>query len=62
MMSLSNFLLSAPLLGWGRYETFEFGCTVAFHDNNIQIRSYVISLLITVFFVPLGKLFCYKNN
>ena len=47
--------ISAPILGWGRYETFEFGCTIAFHDNDIKIRSYVVTLLVTVFFTPLGK-------
>ncbi|XP_059093783.1 opsin-5-like [Tigriopus californicus] len=42
----------APVLGWGRYETFEFGCTVAFHDGSPEVRSYVISILIFVLGAP----------
>ena len=49
------FLFTAPVLGWGRYETFEFGCTVAFHDQSFGVRSYVIVMLIFVLGIPLGK-------
>lgn len=43
------------MLGWGRYETFEFGCTVAFHDPSFNVRSYVAFTMTTVMAVPLGK-------
>jgi hypothetical protein len=42
------------VLGWGRYETFEFGCTVAFHDPSVAVRSYVVVMLIFVLGIPLG--------
>ena len=48
-------LHAAPILGWGRYQTFEFGCTVAFHDSNPLVRSYVVTLFLIVFFIPLGN-------
>ena len=50
----------APVLGWGRYETFEYGCTVAFHDPSFNLRSYVFFCLFTIFMVPLGVCcYCY---
>merc|ERR1719471_1551792 len=39
----------APVLGWGRYEHFEYGCCIAFSDNSLNVRSYVITALIAVF-------------
>ena len=48
-------LCAAPVLGWGRYETFEFGCTVAFHDQSFGVRSYVFTMLIFVLGIPLRK-------
>jgi hypothetical protein len=50
------FGFTAPVLGWGRFETFEFGCTVAFHDPGMGVRSYVITMFIFVLGIPLGKL------
>ena len=47
--------IAAPICGWGRFETFEFGCTVAFHDRSAVIRSYVVVMLLAVFLFPLGK-------
>ena len=45
----------APMFGWNRFETFEFGCTVAFHDSSAVCRSYVITALVVVFVLPFGK-------
>ena len=47
-----------PILGWGRYETFEYGCTLAFHDPSFNLRSYVFFCLATIFMTPLF-LCCY---
>ena len=56
MFATSFFVLNAaPILGWGRYQTFEFGCTVAFHDSTPLVRSYVVTLLMIVFAIPLGN-------
>jgi hypothetical protein len=48
-------LFTAPVLGWGRYETYEFGCTVAFHDQSNGGYSYVITMLLFVLGIPLCK-------
>jgi len=45
--------LAAPVIGWGRYETFEFGCTVAFHDKTTSVRAYVVVMLVVVLAGPL---------
>ena len=45
----------APVVGWGRYEHFEYGCCIAFSDNSPNVRSYVITALIAVFFLPICK-------
>ena len=45
----------APMFGWNRFETFEFGCTVAFHDSSAVCRSYVITALVVVFVLPFGE-------
>ena len=50
-----KFLFAAPVLGWGRFETFEFGCTVAFHDGSPEVRSYVVVVLVVMLGLPLGK-------
>ena len=57
MLSLTKiqFPIPAPILGWGRYETFEFGCTVAFHDPSLSVRTYVVCILVTVLGIPLGE-------
>ena len=49
----------APILGWGRYETFEFGCTVAFHDPSLYVRSYVLFTFCTILTIPL-VICCYS--
>ena len=51
---ITLFLLLAPVIGWGRYETFEYGCTLAFHDPSLNLRSYVVFALFTMFTIPLG--------
>ena len=51
-------LISAPLLGWGRYETFEFGCTIAFHDPSRNMRSYVLVCMVVMFGIPLLSCVC----
>ena len=48
---------SAPVLGWGRYETFEYGCTVAFHDPSFNLRSYVLFTFFVILMIPLGLCF-----
>ena len=53
----------APMFGWNRFETFEFGCTVAFHDSSAVCRSYVITALVVVFVLPFGKSpFCSRGT
>ena len=47
------FIALCPILGWGRYETFEYGCTLAFHDPSFNLRSYVFFCLATIFMTPL---------
>ena len=42
----------APVLGWGKYQKFEFGCCVAFNDSSPNGRSYVITMLIAMLFFP----------
>ena len=44
------------MFGWGRYETYEFGCTVAFHDQSNGSYSYVITMLLFVLGIPLCKI------
>ena len=44
---------AAPILGWGRYENFEFGCNLAFSDPSLNSRSFVITALVSVFFIPI---------
>ena len=48
-------MFPAPVFGWGRYETYEFGCTVAFHDQSNGGYSYVITMLLFVLGIPLCK-------
>ena len=51
----------APVLGWGRYETFEYGCCIAFSDPSTNVRSYVVTALVSVFFLPIcACLVCYS--
>ena len=45
----------APMLGWGRYQKFEYGCCIAFNDRSFNVRSYVITVLIGVLFLPFCK-------
>ena len=54
---ISIFFSIAPVLGWGRYETFEYGCTIAFHDDSFNTRSYVIFTMSTMFMIPFGNYF-----
>ena len=50
----------APIIGWGRYETFEYGCTLAFHDPSLNFRSYVLFTMVVILAVPLGATgYCY---
>ena len=52
--------MTAPVLGWGRFETFEYGCTVAFHDSSPSVRSYVVVMLLLVLAAPLAvTVVCY---
>ena len=46
---------AAPIVGWGRYEHFEYGCCIAFSDPSLNSRSYVVTALIAVFFLPICK-------
>jgi len=57
---LHNAWFPAPVFGWGRYETYEFGCTVAFHDQSNGGYSYVITMLLFVLGIPLCKIL-YRN-
>ncbi|ROT81263.1 Opsin-5 [Penaeus vannamei] len=50
-----------PILQWGRYETFEFGCTLAFTDPSRSNRSYVTCAFFFVLLFPLGVVVtCYS--
>ncbi|XP_071534960.1 uncharacterized protein [Panulirus ornatus] len=50
-----------PLLQWGRYETFEFGCTLAFSDPSRSGRSFVTCAFVFVLLLPLGVVVtCYS--
>ncbi|KAK4294205.1 hypothetical protein Pmani_033145, partial [Petrolisthes manimaculis] len=42
-----------PLFHWGRYETFEFGCTLAFSDPTLSGRSFVTCAFVFVLLLPL---------
>ena len=53
---LIKFLLPAPIIGWGRYQKFEYGCCIAFNDSSPNVRSYVITMLIAVLFLPFCKI------
>ena len=55
MMIYFNWHNLAPVLGWGRYEHFEYGCCIAFSDPSLNSRSFVITALIAVFFLPICK-------
>ena len=54
-MFRKKFEFSAPVLGWGRFEHFEYGCCIAFSDRSLNVRSYVITTLIAVFFLPICR-------
>ncbi|XP_063883400.1 melanopsin-like isoform X1 [Scylla paramamosain] len=50
-----------PLLQWGRYETFEFGCTLAFSDPTQSSKSFVTCAFIFVLLLPLAiVIVCYS--
>ncbi|XP_045114371.1 opsin-3-like [Portunus trituberculatus] len=50
-----------PLLQWGRYETFEFGCTLAFSDPTQSSKSFVTCAFIFVLLLPLAiVVVCYS--
>ncbi|XP_066956746.1 rhodopsin, GQ-coupled-like [Macrobrachium rosenbergii] len=65
LLILGSFIYSTawatgPLFHWGRYETFEFGCTLAFSDPTRSGRSFVTCAFIFVLLLPLGVvLTCY---
>ncbi|XP_054709339.1 rhodopsin-like [Uloborus diversus] len=42
-----------PVFGFGKYETFEVGCTIAFDDDTTSGRIFVNCAFIFVFFLPL---------
>ena len=46
-------IIPAPVLGWGHYERFEYGCCIAFSDPSLNSRTFVITALIAVFFLPI---------
>ena len=48
----------APVIGWGRYHKFEYGCCIAFHDKSFNVRSYVVTSLFAVLFLPFGEFWC----
>ena len=49
-------------MGWSRYETFDFGCTLAFHDPTFNARSYAVITLLLIFFLPLLVcIYCYTR-
>ena len=50
---------AAPIVGWGRYEHFEYGCCIAFSDPSLNSRSYVVTALIAVFFLPICRITLY---
>ena len=59
-MVIAFLIALCPILGWGRYETFEYGCTLAFHDPSFNLRSYVFFCLAVIFITPLFLCFyCY---
>ncbi|XP_055946668.1 opsin-5-like [Argiope bruennichi] len=43
-----------PAFDFGRYETFEVGCTIAFSDQTLSGRIFVNCAFIFVFFLPLA--------
>lgn len=51
----SLLLPQGPLFQWGRYETFEFGCTLAFTDPTLSGRSFVTCAFVFVLLLPLGE-------
>lgn len=52
--------VTAPVLGWGRYETFEYGCTLAFHDPSMNMRSYCLIAMFGMMLIPLILcIYCY---
>ncbi|XP_068214703.1 melanopsin-like isoform X2 [Palaemon carinicauda] len=65
LLILGSFIYSiawatGPLFHWGRYETFEFGCTLAFSDPTRSGRSFVTCAFIFVLVLPLAVvLTCY---
>ena len=44
------------MIGWGRFQTFEYGCCIAFNDSSYNVRSYVIIMLFAVLILPFCKL------